>query len=48
MENDSRLRKDEAARRRRNKVWLWIGVIILVLILLFWIFDIGTFLGPNQ
>lgn len=31
-----------------NRIWLWVGVIILVLILLFWIFDIGTFLGPNQ
>lgn len=31
-----------------NNIWLWIGVIVLCAILLFWIFDIGTFLGPNQ
>lgn len=30
------------------RLWLWIGVIILCALLFFWIFDIGTFIGPNQ
>lgn len=35
-------------RRRMYRLWLWIGVIILCALLFFWIFDIGTFIGPNQ
>ena len=43
----------EAGRRREerariNKIWLWIGVLVLCAILLFWLFDIGTFMGPSQ
>lgn len=35
-------------RRRMYRIWLWLGIIVLCALLFFWIFDIGTFLGPNQ
>lgn len=41
-------REEDKKRQNMNKIWLWVGVIILCAILFFWIFDIGTFLGPNQ
>ncbi len=45
--------REEQAREQRNhqrlsKLWLWVGVLVLCAILFFWIFDIGTFIGPNQ
>ena len=49
-EEERRRRREEEARYRRsvNNVWMWIGVIILAVLLFFWIFDIGTYIGPNQ
>jgi len=41
-------RKQNRRATRVNKFWLWTGVIVLCFILLFWLFDIGTYIGPNQ
>lgn len=46
--NEHQREEKNKERKLINNIWLWIGVIVLCAILLFWIFDIGTFLGPNQ
>ncbi|MDE6242928.1 MAG: hypothetical protein K2M14_02840 [Muribaculaceae bacterium] len=46
--NQERYREEQNKKRMWNKIWLWVGVIVLCVILFFWIFGIGTFLGPNQ
>ena len=46
--NQERYREEQNKKRNWNKIWLWVGVVVLCAILFFWIFNIGTFLGPNQ